>query len=70
MSSPSTVRHFAALLDAASREAAARCWIAGIGPITAEALRREGFEPDVVPERAGAAELVAALAARVGERSP
>jgi uroporphyrinogen III methyltransferase/synthase len=68
--SPSTVRNFVALLDPASREAVARCRIACIGPVTAEALRREGFEPDVVPERAGAADLVAALAAAAPERSP
>jgi uroporphyrinogen III methyltransferase/synthase len=67
--SPSTVRNFAALMDAESREAAARCRIACIGPVTAEALRREGFEPDVVPQRAGVADLVAALAALTSERS-
>ncbi len=63
--SPSTVRHFAALLDDASRLAAARCWIASIGPVTAEALRGVGLVPDVMPERASAADLVAALAERV-----
>ncbi|MBW2237303.1 MAG: uroporphyrinogen-III synthase, partial [Deltaproteobacteria bacterium] len=60
--SPSTARHFAALLDPASLRAAARCWIACIGPVTAEALRREGLEPDVTSERASTADLVEALA--------
>jgi len=59
--SPSTVRHFVALLDPPARAAAARCQLAAIGPVTAEALRREGLVPDVVAERAGARELVAAL---------
>ncbi len=66
--SPSTVRHFAALLDDAARAAAGRCLIAAIGPVTAEALRREGLPPQVTPERASASALVAALAARVAER--
>jgi uroporphyrinogen-III synthase len=65
--SPSTARHFAAQLDARAREAARGCWIAAIGPVTAEALRREGLEPDVMPQRASADELVSALAARIGE---
>ncbi|MDJ0849199.1 MAG: uroporphyrinogen-III C-methyltransferase [Myxococcota bacterium] len=61
--SPSTVRHFVALLDAASLEAARSCLVVAIGPVTAEALRKLELAPDLVPERAGAAELVAALAA-------
>ena len=63
--SPSTVRNFTALLDEDSRAAAGRCLIAAIGPVTAEALRVEGLAPDVLPARAGAAELVEALAAHV-----
>jgi uroporphyrinogen-III synthase len=39
--------------------------VAAIGPLTAEALRVVGLAPDVVPERAEAAELVAALAAHL-----
>jgi uroporphyrinogen III methyltransferase/synthase len=66
--SPLTVENFTALLDTASRSAAARCWIASIGPVTAEALRREGLEPDVTPEQANADALVDALAACVSER--
>jgi len=62
--SPSCVENFAAALDDASREAAERCIVACIGPVTAEALRKAGMEPDVVAERAGFADLVAALAAR------
>lgn len=60
--SPSTARHFAALLDAEALEAARRCLVAAIGPVTAEALRVVGLAPDLVPERAGARELVAAVA--------
>jgi uroporphyrinogen III methyltransferase/synthase len=65
--SPSTVRNFVALLDGQSRAAAGRCIVAAIGPVTAEALRREGLAPDVTAERASVTELVAALAARVSE---
>jgi uroporphyrinogen III methyltransferase/synthase len=60
--SPSTVRHFVAMLDAPAREAAGRCLVAAIGHVTAEALRAEGLEPEVVPERATATDLVASLA--------
>jgi len=63
--SPSTVDHFADLLDAASRAAASRAIIAAIGHTTARALDRVGLAADVVPERPGVRELVAALAAHV-----
>jgi len=59
--SPSAVRHFFAGLDATAREAAERCVLAAIGPVTATALRSEGIEPDVVPDRAEARSLVEAL---------
>jgi uroporphyrinogen III methyltransferase/synthase len=59
--SPSTVRSFAGLLDAPAREAIRSCLVAAIGPVTAQALRRRGIEPDAVPAGAGAAELVEAL---------
>ncbi|MEE8507849.1 MAG: uroporphyrinogen-III C-methyltransferase [Myxococcota bacterium] len=65
--SPSAVEHFRALLDGAALAAAKRCWIASIGPVTAEALRGVGLAPDVMPERAGAADLVEALAERVAQ---
>jgi uroporphyrinogen III methyltransferase/synthase len=65
--SPLTVENFVALLDEPARRAAARCWIASIGPVTAGALRSAGLEPDVMPERADARDLVAALAARVSQ---
>ena len=68
--SPLTVANFTALLDTAARSAAARCWIASIGPVTTEALRREGLEPDVMPERADTADLVAALAAHFSKHGP
>jgi uroporphyrinogen III methyltransferase/synthase len=61
--SPSTVRHFAALLDDEALAAARHCLVAAIGPLTAEALRVVGLAPDLVPERAEAPELVAALVA-------
>jgi uroporphyrinogen III methyltransferase/synthase len=61
--SPSTVENFTRLLDDESRAAARRCIVAAIGPVTAEALRREGMEPDVLAERASVPDLVAALAA-------
>jgi uroporphyrinogen III methyltransferase/synthase len=60
--SPSGVENFAALLDDESRSAAGRCIVAAIGPVTAEALQREGMAPSVVAERAGMSDLVAALA--------
>jgi uroporphyrinogen III methyltransferase/synthase len=61
--SPSAVRHFAALLDGESREAARRCTIAAIGPVTAAALAEAGLAADVEAPRAEGPELVAALAA-------
>ena len=64
--SPSAVRNFMSLLDGAARRAASDCLVAAIGPTTAEALRKEGLEPDVVPERASAADLVAALVEACG----
>jgi len=68
--SPSAARVFAALLDEPARAAAARCTVAAIGSTTAEALRREGLAPDLVPERAGSVELAEALArfASIGSR--
>jgi uroporphyrinogen III methyltransferase/synthase len=67
--SPSTVRRFVELLDEPARRALAGCLVAAIGPVTAEALRRRGIEPDAVPAGAGAAELVAALAEAARRRS-
>jgi len=59
--SPSTVANFAAMLDDAARAGAARCAIAAIGQVTADALRKNGLPPDVVPEAPGAESLVTAL---------
>jgi uroporphyrinogen III methyltransferase/synthase len=67
--SPSTVRRFAELLDAPAREALRGCLVAAIGPVTAEALRRRGIEPDAVPAGAGSADLVAALCQAADRRS-
>jgi uroporphyrinogen III methyltransferase / synthase len=59
--SPSAVRRFAACLDAEAHRVAARLPVAAIGPTTEAELRRAGFDP-ATAERAGARELVAALA--------
>jgi uroporphyrinogen-III synthase len=67
--SPSTVKRFAALLDDQARAAAARCIVVAIGPVTAEALRHEGFDPDAVAETAGAEALVESLVRLVRERA-
>jgi uroporphyrinogen-III synthase len=61
--SPSAARHFAALVGPEGVEAARRCTVAAIGPVTAEALAGLRLPPGVVPARAEAAELVDALAA-------
>jgi len=66
--SPSAVRHFFGGLDAGAREAAGRCIVATIGPVTAAAVRAEGIEPEVVPERAEAGALVEALAEHAARR--
>jgi uroporphyrinogen-III synthase len=39
-------------LEAALQEGFSRLWVAAIGPIAADALRRHGVEPAIVPERA------------------
>jgi len=61
--SPSTVRHFLAMLGPAAREAAGRCVVAAIGATTAKALHEAGLPPQVVPGEPGAAALAKALAA-------
>ena len=61
--SPSAVRHFVAGLPVVAREAARRCVVAAIGPVTAEALREAGLAPQVLPERSEALALVDALEA-------
>jgi uroporphyrinogen III methyltransferase/synthase len=67
--SPSAVRHFAALLDAESLAAAARCTVAAIGPVTAEALVKANLPPDVTAARAEGPELVKALADHRAKRA-
>jgi uroporphyrinogen III methyltransferase/synthase len=64
--SPSTAEHFAALLDDASRKAAAVCTIAAIGPVTADALRRLDLAPDWVPDEPTVRALVEGLGGRMG----
>jgi uroporphyrinogen III methyltransferase/synthase len=60
--SPSTVRRFLGHLDPEAREAAARCVVAAIGPVTANALEKAGLPPQIVPDRSEGEALVAALA--------
>lgn len=59
--SPSTVRHFFAALDAPARTATRRCVVAAIGPVTAAALGELGRHADVVAETSGGPALVEAL---------
>jgi uroporphyrinogen III methyltransferase/synthase len=66
--SPSAANRFVELLDEQAREAAGRCAVAAIGPVTAQALRELGLPPDCVAERAGGAALVEALASCLAER--
>ncbi len=66
--SPSAVRHFFGGIDAAAREAAGRCILAVIGPVTGDALRSAGLEPDVVADRAEARALVESLARHAARR--
>ena len=61
--SPSTATNFASLLDAESLRAARACRIAAIGPVTADALRAVGLDPQVLPQRATVRDLVSELAA-------
>jgi uroporphyrinogen III methyltransferase/synthase len=70
-SSPSAVRHFAALLDGKARACvgvAGSVLIAAVGETTAASLREEGIAPQVVAAGPGARELIAALADCVRER--
>jgi uroporphyrinogen III methyltransferase/synthase len=59
--SPSTVDHFVAALDEASRAAAERCMIAAIGATTARRLARVGLPADVVPDHPDVAAMVGGL---------
>jgi uroporphyrinogen-III synthase len=59
--SPSAVRNFFALLDPAARSAASRCIVVAVGETTGRALEGEGFPAQVIPERPGGVEMVAAL---------
>jgi uroporphyrinogen III methyltransferase/synthase len=66
--SPSAARRFCALLDAGAREAAARCTVAAIGPVTARALAAAGLPAQVVAHSATAAGLVEELALAMATR--
>jgi uroporphyrinogen III methyltransferase/synthase len=66
--SPSAANRFVELLDDGAREAARRCLVAAIGPITAQALQDRGLPPDCIAARAGGAALVEALASCLAER--
>lgn len=60
--SPSTVHNLLAALDAEARAALPRCIVAALGQTTADALRAEGIEPTVVPDKPDVDSLVQALA--------
>jgi uroporphyrinogen III methyltransferase/synthase len=66
--SPSIVRRFRESLDDAAFEAAGRCCVAAIGPVTARALERVGLPPDVMALQAGALALVDAIASAMAAR--
>jgi uroporphyrinogen III methyltransferase/synthase len=59
--SPSTVDHFIAVLDEASRAAAERCMIAAIGRTTARRLARVGLPAQVVPDHPDVGAMVRGL---------
>jgi uroporphyrinogen-III synthase len=63
--SPSAVRHFAALLDAPALEAARRCAVAAIGSVTAAALARAGLPADAIAAEPDPRALVEALCQHV-----
>ncbi len=67
--SPSAARRFCALLDAPARDAAARCTVAAIGPVTARALAAAGLPAQVVAQSATAAGLVEELALAMAARA-
>jgi len=60
--SPSAARRFAALLDEPAREAARRCVVAAIGPVTARGLEAVGLPATAVAEAPTPEALVEALA--------
>ena len=61
--SPSTVHNLCDRLDDAGRGALAGVTVAAVGPTTADACRKVGLEPAVVPARPGGLALVEALIA-------
>ncbi|MDP6980901.1 MAG: uroporphyrinogen-III C-methyltransferase [Myxococcota bacterium] len=65
--SPSAVDNFYALLDGATRKAADELVVAAVGRTTKGAVERHGAKVDVVPDRPGGRELVAALATYMAE---
>jgi uroporphyrinogen III methyltransferase/synthase len=60
--SPSAVHNFFALLDSKAKARASQLVIAAVGKTTSQALESEGVTAQVIPERPGGPELVAALA--------
>lgn len=61
--SPSTVQNFLTVLGASARCAIEASIVAAIGPITQEALRKAGFQPQIVAQESSAIALVDALCA-------
>jgi uroporphyrinogen III methyltransferase / synthase len=68
--SGSTVEHFFAQLDDASRSSLREVMLASIGPVTSEALRRHGFEPSMEASGATVEALAHELSARLERRRP
>ncbi len=69
--SPSAVDNFYGLLDDAMRKAADGLVVAAVGRTTSRAIERHGARVDVVPDRPGGRELVAALAQHMADnRAP
>lgn len=68
--SPSSVRHFAGLLDDDAWQGARRCTVVAMGPATAAALEEAGLAADCVPAAPTPADLVDALVARERPGAP
>jgi uroporphyrinogen III methyltransferase/synthase len=66
--SPSSARFFCELISEEARAVAGKLWVASIGKITEEALRQEGFDPQVVASTPDVKVLVGELEQIVASR--